>query len=264
MRDDQLLDYDTPDSERFDFSDVPLPMRVLTGVYLLSWIHQILRLWMVGDWNIPLFWYQVFDWGLIGAALWTHAAATRSKDSRIGRCRLGFWAGVSFFVFREMAAWLGLATPILNVFSMVAYFFMFTSLVLWLVRYWALRSQGPAWWSLLERWSWNWAAVQAMALMTTITEYLVQPQLDDPTEWAFPHWTWHLFLIALTLWPLWQCWSALTEKERRVCLIGWLAFNGLATLYYGGLIPMVLRQGIITLSAFLVFVLVLLVRRLPA
>jgi len=204
MDNHNLLDYTETYPAPFDPSDLSLPIRWLTALYLLSWAINLAGIW-IPDANEWIYSTGVFNGLYLLMGIGVVAASNskkRSNDVWIKRYRVVVWIGMGMILFyRLFESQLGYDMGYV-LFSRSGYYVAFTGLALWLIRRWRLREQAGRWWLLWERWSWFWAAGNFMNYL--IFSIRFSNDFSETSEiseffWKMVNWGTYMVVLLLTL-----------------------------------------------------------------
>lgn len=240
MNNHNLLDYTEAYPEPFDPSDLPTPIRWLTGLYLFMWGINFLGIWIT-EFNEWMYTYNVFNilyLAMAGMVFWAMSSDQRSEDGWIKRYRAAVGAGIGLiFLYRILSPLMGYG-GMASVLSSVGYYLAFTGAGVWLIRRWRLREQAGRWWMLWERWSWYWAIGNLINYVTYVLKYPFGWDESNGLFWTLIDWVVYVGVFLLALYALVQRLSSYTDKEQRVGGLSWLAFGALLLIGYGNTIDL--------------------------
>lgn len=229
MNNNNLLDYTETYPEPFDASDLPAPIRLLTGLYLVMWGINLVSI-VLPEFNELLYEYNLFTilyLIMAGCVFWSWRSERQLKDVWSHRYRTGVMIGIVLIVLYQFTSPLyGYGAMISLVFSM-GYYLAFTGAGVWLIRSWRLREQAGRWWILWEQWSWFWAIGNLINNLTFTLRYSMGWEESNDRFWAFVDWGLYGGILLLALYRLMRYLSGSTNKERYVGGLSWLAFGGL-------------------------------------
>lgn len=234
MNNNDLLDYKEIYPDPFNPSDLSLPVRWLTGLYLFIWGLTIMGVWIpwFNELGYASVMYNILHVLMGITVIVASNSKKRSNDALIKRYRVVVWIGmVCIIIYRLfMPLWaFGMGYGLL---SQVGYYLAFIGLAVWLVRSWRLRASAGRWWVLWEQWSWTWAIGRAINSIAFLLRYGGDFNREEEDWWEMMNWGVYGAVLLLTLYLLVQYLSNSTEKERQVGRLSWGAFIALLLIEY--------------------------------